>query len=136
MWTTDSMNKKKSFNTFVILLVVVFMIGIIRMYFQPTGGGQQQHETSATLVTLNSKKCFPTVWLPPFRKRVDLGDILHDLKMKTGVELGVQKGEFAFEVLKRWRTAEGIVKKFHNSYQMLFYFYALLMFTSLPFVLK
>jgi hypothetical protein len=43
--------------------------------------------------------------IPPFRLRQDLGEILEKEGLKFGVELGVQKGEFAEQILNRWKSA-------------------------------
>lgn len=41
--------------------------------------------------------------IPPFKKRGDLGDILNAEGMRTGVELGVQRGKFSYSMLSRWK---------------------------------
>ena len=47
--------------------------------------------------------------VPTFRKRRDLGTIAEKLGLKKGVELGVQRGGFASEVLERWPSCEEYV---------------------------
>jgi hypothetical protein len=48
----------------------------------------------------------PVLTVPTFRKRLDLGHIAEQLKLKRGVELGVQEGYFAKDILERWNSAE------------------------------
>ena len=48
--------------------------------------------------------------MPTFKQRTDLGCILEQLpNMFVGAELGVQKGLFSFEILRRWRKAREYV---------------------------
>lgn len=44
--------------------------------------------------------------MPPFKLRNDLGNIVEDLNLTTGVELGVKGGIFAAEMLKRWPSCK------------------------------
>ena len=39
-------------------------------------------------------------------KREDIGDVLEQLGLRYGAELGVQRGEFSFEILTRWHSVE------------------------------
>lgn len=55
------------------------------------------------------KQCPPTKWMPTFHSRGELGSILHDLSMKIGVELGVQQGLYAVELLQQWKIADEYV---------------------------
>lgn len=47
--------------------------------------------------------------MPTFHVREELGLILQKFDFKIGVELGVQTGEFAFDTLKAWKTADTYV---------------------------
>lgn len=47
--------------------------------------------------------------MPTFHVREELGTILQNLDFTVGVELGVQTGEFAFDTLKSWKTADTYV---------------------------
>lgn len=44
--------------------------------------------------------------VPTFRHREDLGDILQKENMTVGAELGVQKGIFTVQMLKRWPSCK------------------------------
>lgn len=47
--------------------------------------------------------------IPPFKYRRDLSDILEVEHFETGVELGVQRGIFAEQILSRWKSAKQYV---------------------------
>lgn len=49
----------------------------------------------------------PTI--PTFKTRNDLGDILNDLSLTSGVELGVQRGRFADATLRKWKSCKRYV---------------------------
>lgn len=70
--------------------------------------------------------CPPAVWMPPFRKREDIGHVLDAIGAKIGsmilcygllflsittigVELGVRDGDFARNVLSNWQSADKYV---------------------------
>eukprot|EP01006_Ploeotia_vitrea_P000669 TRINITY_DN103448_c0_g1_i1.p1 TRINITY_DN103448_c0_g1~~TRINITY_DN103448_c0_g1_i1.p1 ORF type:complete len:326 (-),score=32.89 TRINITY_DN103448_c0_g1_i1:195-1172(-) len=40
--------------------------------------------------------------ITPIRRRNELGDVLRRERMETGIEVGVSKGQFAQQILKRW----------------------------------
>lgn len=42
--------------------------------------------------------------IPPFKYRAELGDILNAEGMRTGVELGVQRGLYSLDMLSRWKS--------------------------------
>jgi hypothetical protein len=44
--------------------------------------------------------------VPTYRHRADLGDILQEEHMTVGAELGVQRGLFSVEMLKRWPSCK------------------------------
>eukprot|EP01012_Entosiphon_sulcatum_P033926 TRINITY_DN4295_c0_g1_i1.p1 TRINITY_DN4295_c0_g1~~TRINITY_DN4295_c0_g1_i1.p1 ORF type:complete len:274 (+),score=44.21 TRINITY_DN4295_c0_g1_i1:29-850(+) len=50
----------------------------------------------------NSKK--PVRFIPPFKKREDLGNIAQREGFTVGVEVGVQQGLFASSLLERWHA--------------------------------
>lgn len=57
----------------------------------------------------SGRRCHPAAFLPPFRKRQDIGLFLRDAGFKVGVELGVQKGYYTRDLLSQWATAEQYV---------------------------
>eukprot|EP01041_Mallomonas_annulata_P009460 gene9460-19644_t len=87
---------------FVVVLIVVINYGNRMQLFN-------NHEKNIVSRQLRARNCPAVSWLPPFRKRVDLGDILRELNMKTGVELGVQGGGYSADILRRWRQATDYV---------------------------
>ena len=53
--------------------------------------------------TSESETCELPLPMPPFRRRTDLAMILEQLGMTRGAEVGVQRGGFAKNNLKKWR---------------------------------
>jgi len=47
--------------------------------------------------------------IPPFKYRADLGHILEAEGMRTGVELGVQRGKYSHIILSRWKSCASYV---------------------------
>lgn len=67
------------------------------------------HNFTEQHVMKSNHHCPPVVFLPPIRIREDLGDILFQMGKKIGAELGVQKGEFANDVIRRWKNVDEYV---------------------------
>jgi hypothetical protein len=52
-------------------------------------------------------KCTPKKGLRPITgERFEIGDLLEELKLETGVEVGVKEGVFSLETLKRWKSCK------------------------------
>jgi len=54
----------------------------------------------------SEKWCSPAAFLPPFRRREDIGHSLRAFNLTIGAELGVQRGGFLKDLLRTWQTAE------------------------------
>jgi hypothetical protein len=50
--------------------------------------------------------CVPKRGLRPLRKREDLPALLEEHGLKSGVEVGVQKGKFAEHILQNWKSCK------------------------------
>lgn len=53
--------------------------------------------------------CDPVRFLPPFRRREDIGESLKAFGFKIGAELGVQKGGYLRDLLPKWQIADHYV---------------------------
>jgi len=51
-------------------------------------------------------KCHPRLGLRPLRDRGDMGSLLEEYGLKTGVEVGVKLGQFSREVLSKWKSCQ------------------------------
>lgn len=97
-----------SINNFLLFssLIVLMVVQLPQLCLSSITASIEKRELSST----ESNQCCPSVaFLPPFRKRVDLGNILNMLDMKVGVELGVQRAEYSYEILQRWGKAKEYV---------------------------
>lgn len=54
----------------------------------------------------NISNCYPSMGLKPLKTRNDIAAMLEERKFKTGIEVGVQKGQFARWTLDRWPSCE------------------------------
>ena len=52
-----------------------------------------------------SAGCHPLKFIPPFKTRVELGEILKNENKTFGAELGVQTGKFTDDLLSKWQIA-------------------------------
>jgi hypothetical protein len=55
------------------------------------------------------KNCHPVQYIPPFRRREDLAFILAAENKTIAAELGVKEGDFASDIINRWKTAKKYV---------------------------
>lgn len=54
--------------------------------------------------TTSSSSCYPKMGLRPVKLRDEIGSLLQEHGFKTGVEVGVKKGEFARVILDKWTS--------------------------------
>jgi hypothetical protein len=84
-------------------LLFLFLLAVISIvaWSQPTGDDNSNH--------VHRHKCHPTVFIPTMRIRDDLGDILRITNKRVGAELGVQLGNFANNLMRRWKKVDEYV---------------------------
>eukprot|EP00121_Abeoforma_whisleri_P015444 Awhi_evm1s14230 len=84
-----------------VLANVIFLIFFV--FFFPSKKNYVYVPTNALGLSLGEYKSIPKA-IPSFQNRMTLGNILDEENFKVGVELGVKKGFFMSEILKRWRS--------------------------------
>lgn len=62
--------------------------------------------SDSTTGTAASSSCYPKHGLKPLKHRNELGGLLEEHGLKSGIEIGVKQGDFAKELLDDWKTCE------------------------------
>lgn len=91
-----------------MLILITFFILSTQLYSTRSQdlvfpGLEEQHQKRLP------RHCIPVAYIPPIRKREDLGDLLRQFRRGVGVELGVQAGHFANALCRRWKKVEEFV---------------------------
>jgi hypothetical protein len=89
----------------VISFVIVLCLQIPTIISLPEPSHNAAREASSYI----RKKCLATVFIPPIRIREDLGGLLRSLDKRIGAELGVQAGNFANSLMRRWKKVDEFV---------------------------
>lgn len=97
----------------VIFISFLLLMAFLQIYDQYTQTvNKPSCETRLNLLQPNvivyetDESAPPKRVLRPIRRRQELGSILEEEKLKTGVEIGVLRGEFAKEILERWSSCQ------------------------------
>ena len=60
----------------------------------------------AEKITTGVKSCYPKKGLRPLKNRDEIGTLLEEHELKTGVEVGVKQGAFSHMVLSKWKSCQ------------------------------
>lgn len=63
-----------------------------------------QQENYYSGAVLHYKSCYPKLGLKPLKNRELFGELVEEHGFKTGIEIGVKKGEFAKIILDQWKS--------------------------------
>eukprot|EP01031_Cornospumella_fuschlensis_P023569 gene23569-28579_t len=95
--------------------LLVFLWEFLSLFFSPSSASSTASKNRRELQEQpiarahHGRHCRPTPFLPPFRRREDIGLFLQESNFKIGVELGVQRGFYTRDLLSKWRTADKYV---------------------------
>lgn len=81
------------------LSILIFLAGYLALVIY--GQGEQGRKRKTTTASFRP--------VPTFKKRVELASIRNDEGMTSGVELGVQRGLFAEDMLRKWLSCKHYV---------------------------
>lgn len=92
------------------LLAILSCVIVALMFLNFRKEGVEDNNMVSSIVNMDlgtQTKCIPKKGLRPITgERFEIGDLLEELKLETGVEVGVKEGVFSLETLKRWKSCK------------------------------
>jgi Predicted O-methyltransferase len=103
--TNKIMSKRVSFFMFVSMFILV-LLAYTRTFGSHIAAYDQHAISAPSSSAFNGNKhaCYPKIGLRPLKSRDEIGTLLQEHGFKTGVEVGVKKGEFAKQILDKWSS--------------------------------
>jgi hypothetical protein len=82
------------------IVFIVSLVGLLLVFYNDAKTKRTVHRHCIPGVT------YRALGLKAIQKRRELGDLLEEKKFETGVEVGVQAGGNAHDILKRWKSCK------------------------------